>query len=78
MLDVLTVHNAKFAYQKNSNLNIYVKFAFQIDLEDACKGNFYYGDMKINGLPKDVPWGIKIHGTRLLLQTQNHNAKRPR
>ena len=56
LLDVLTVHDTKFTYQKSTDPNVYVKFATQVDLIEACKRTFYYDNMKINGILKDISW----------------------
>src|SRR6266542_3107559 len=59
MLDILTAHDARFAYQKASDPNIYVKFATKSDLHAACQGTFHFEDMSINGLPQNIPWSDK-------------------
>ena len=48
------MYNAKFAYHKDTDLNVYVKFANETDLFAACKETFYYGNMMINELSKDI------------------------
>ena len=51
MLDILTAHDARFAYQKASDPHVYVKFANKSDLDAACHGTFHFEDMSIYGLP---------------------------
>ena len=59
MLDILTVHDARFVFQKASDPNVYVKFANKSDLEAACQGTFHFEDMSIYGLPQNIPWSDK-------------------
>src|SRR6266496_6389632 len=59
MLDILTVHDTRFVYQKASDPNTYVKFTNKSDLVAACQGTFHYEDMSINGFPQDILWSDK-------------------
>src|SRR5438034_4365355 len=57
MMDILLTCDARYAYSKHNNDRyIYVQFANEQDLFEACTRTFYKGSSKITGLPKDTLW----------------------
>ena len=69
------MHNAKLAYYKKVDPNVYVKFANETDLMEAYKSTFYYGNMTINGLLKNIPWSNKILWRQTIKQVDLSSQK---
>jgi len=56
LLEILILHDAKYAYRKPNDPHFYAQFAKESDLLEACSGSFYKGNLKIIGTPKDITW----------------------
>ncbi len=56
LLDILTTHDARYAYRKSDDPHVYAQFAKESDLLQACTGSFYKGNIKITGMPKNEKW----------------------
>lgn len=49
LLDILKSHDARNAYTKSGDSNIYVKFPTEQDMTNACLYTYYNYNMKITG-----------------------------
>src|SRR5437016_3657367 len=57
MMEILLTCDARYAYSKqNDDRYIYVQFANEQDLIEACTCTFYKGSYVVTGLPKDTFW----------------------
>jgi hypothetical protein len=56
VLDILIICNAKNAYKKTDDDNIYVKFLNESDMINAYSHTFYKGKLTIKGAPRETKW----------------------